>query len=79
MFFTVVKGQTHPLTEQRPEYHRQYIDIHIVLASVEIIGTGNKALPFAPDGPFKEAPEILRGAPDNLSYPVRPSTSPDRD
>jgi hypothetical protein len=38
LLFTVVEGQTHPLTEQRPEYHRQYIDIHIVLAGVEIIG-----------------------------------------
>lgn len=79
LFFTVVEGQTHPLTEQHPEYHRQYIDIYIVLASVEIIGAGNKGLPIAPEGPFKEAHEILRGAPDNLSYPARPSTSPDRD
>jgi beta-galactosidase beta subunit len=30
-----------PLAEQRPEYHRQYIDIHIVWWE-EIIGAGNK-------------------------------------
>ena len=34
LFFTVVEGQTRPLSEQRPEFHRQYIDIHIVLAAV---------------------------------------------
>ncbi|EMM7192737.1 YhcH/YjgK/YiaL family protein [Raoultella planticola] len=58
LFFTVVEGQTRPLAEQRPEYHRQYIDIHIVLAGVEIIGAGNKGLPIAPDGPFKDAHDI---------------------
>ena len=58
LFFTVVEGQTRPLSEQRPEFHRQYIDIHIVLAGVEIIGAGNKGLPIAPDGPFKEAHDI---------------------
>ncbi|VTN07327.1 Toxin-antitoxin biofilm protein TabA [Raoultella ornithinolytica] len=42
LFFTVVEGQTRPLSEQRPEFHRQYIDIHIVLAGVEIIGAGQQ-------------------------------------
>jgi YhcH/YjgK/YiaL family protein len=58
LFFTVVEGQTRPLAEQRPEFHRQYIDIHIVLAGEEIIGAGNKGLPIAPDGPFNEAHDI---------------------
>ncbi|HHT7529428.1 TPA: YhcH/YjgK/YiaL family protein [Raoultella planticola] len=58
LFFTVVEGQTRPLSEQRPEFHRQYIDIHIVLAGVEIIGAGNKGLAIVPDGPFKEAHDI---------------------
>lgn len=58
LFFTVVEGQTRPLSEQRPEFHRQYIDIHIVLAGVEIIGAGNKGLPIAPDGRSKR-PMIL--------------------
>lgn len=58
LFFTVVEGQTRPLAEQRPEYHRQYIDIHIVLAGTEIIGAGNKGLTITPDGPFKEAHDI---------------------
>ena len=38
VFFTVVEGHTRPLSEQRPEYHRQYLDIHIVLKGEEIIG-----------------------------------------
>lgn len=42
VFFTVVEGHTRPLSEQRPEYHRQYLDIHIVLKGEEIIGAGIK-------------------------------------
>ena len=58
LFFTVVAGETRPLAEQRPEYHRQYIDIHIVLAGEEIIGAGNKGQALTSDGPFNEAQDI---------------------
>ncbi len=44
LFFTVVEGSTKPLAEQRPEYHRQYIDIHIVLRGEEVIVASNKCL-----------------------------------
>jgi YhcH/YjgK/YiaL family protein len=37
LFFTVVEGETRPLAEQRPEYHRQYIDIHIVLVGKRLL------------------------------------------
>ena len=58
IFFTVVEGETRPLAEQRPEYHRQYIDIHIVLKGEEIIGAGNKGLEIVDDGPFNTAHDI---------------------
>jgi YhcH/YjgK/YiaL family protein len=58
LFFTVAEGETRPLAEQRPEYHRQYIDIHIVLVGEEIIGAGNKGLTITPDGPFNVAHDI---------------------
>lgn len=58
LFFTVVEGSTKPLAEQRPEYHRQYIDIHIVLKGEEIIGAGNKGLEIVEDGPFNTAHDI---------------------
>ena len=58
LFFSVVEGQTKSLGEQRPEYHRQYIDIHIVLKGEEIIGAGNKGLSITPDGPFNDAHDI---------------------
>lgn len=58
IFFTVVEGETRPLAEQRPEYHHQYIDIHIVLTGEEIIGAGNKGLTIRSDGPFSTAHDI---------------------
>lgn len=58
LFFTVVEGETRPLAQQRPEYHRQYIDIHIVLAGEEVIGAGNKGLEIIEDGPFTLAQDI---------------------
>ena len=58
LFFTVVEGSTKPLAEQRPEYHRQYIDIHIVLRGEEVIGAGNKGLEIVDDGPFNTAHDI---------------------
>lgn len=58
LFFTVVEDSTKPLAEQRPEYHRQYIDIHIVLKGEEIIGAGNKGLEIVEDGPFNTAHDI---------------------
>ena len=58
LFFTVAEGETRPLAEQRPEYHRQYIDIHIVLKGEEIIGAGNKGLEIVEDGAFNDAHDI---------------------
>jgi len=58
LFFNVVEGETRPLAEQRPEYHQQYIDIHIVLTGEEIIGAGNKGLEIIPDGAFNDAHDI---------------------
>lgn len=58
LFFNVVEGETKPLAEQRPEYHRQYIDIHIVLAGEEIIGAGNKGLEIIADREFNDAHDI---------------------
>lgn len=40
IYFSVVEGETKPLHEQQPEYHRKYIDIHWVLSGKEIIGAG---------------------------------------
>lgn len=31
MFFNVVEGETKLLADQKPEFHRQYLDIHLVL------------------------------------------------
>lgn len=58
LFFNVVEGETKPIAEQRPEYHQQYIDIHIVLAGEEIIGAGNQGLEIIPDGAFNNAHDI---------------------
>lgn len=58
VFFTVVEGHTRPLSEQRPEYHRQYLDIHIVLKGEEIIGAGNKGLLVVEDGHFNTTQDI---------------------
>lgn len=58
LFFNVVEGESKPLAEQRPEYHRQYIDIHIVLKGEEIIGAGNKGLEIVEDGAFNDAHDI---------------------
>lgn len=58
IFFNVVEGESRPLAEQRPEFHRQYIDIHIVLAGEEIIGAGNIGLKIIPDGAFNTAHDI---------------------
>lgn len=58
LFFNVVEGDTRPLAEQRPEFHRQYIDIHILLAGEEVIGAGNKGLAITPDGEFNSAHDI---------------------
>ena len=38
IYFSVFDGKTKPLEEQRPELHARFIDVHIVLKGVEIIG-----------------------------------------
>lgn len=58
MFFTVMEGETQPLTERQPEYHRQYIDIHLVLAGEEVVGAGVAGLPITPTRPFDSAHDI---------------------
>lgn len=58
VFFSVVEGVTRPLEEQRPEFHRQYIDIHIVLTGEEVIGAGVKGLALEMTEPFNDAHDI---------------------
>lgn len=58
IFFNVVEGETHPLAGLRPEFHRHYIDIHIVLVGEEIIGAGNRGLEIVADGEFNAAHDI---------------------
>lgn len=55
VFFSVVEGHTRALAEQRPEFHRQYIDIHIVLAGLEVVGAGVTGLPLDLSEPFNTA------------------------
>jgi|SRR5476651_1288249 len=42
IFMTLVEGVTRPLDQQRPEFHRQYIDVHLVLAGEEIVGAATR-------------------------------------
>lgn len=58
VFFSVAEGETRELNSQRPEFHRRYIDIHIVLSGEEIIGAGVKGLPLEMAVPFEEANDI---------------------
>ncbi|KEA53302.1 hypothetical protein DT73_08045 [Mangrovibacter sp. MFB070] len=58
IFFSVIEGETRPLNEQQPEFHRQYIDIHIVLSGKEIIGAGVKGLPLELSDPFNEEHDL---------------------
>lgn len=58
IFFNVVEGHTLPLAQQKPEYHRQYIDIHIVLDGSEIIGCGNKGLPIIDTEDFDKKKDL---------------------
>ena len=55
VFFSVNEGQTRPHQEQRPEFHRQYLDIHIVLAGEEIIGAAPQGQPLHQSEPFNDA------------------------
>ncbi|SUW62272.1 Toxin-antitoxin biofilm protein TabA [Buttiauxella agrestis] len=58
VFFSVVEGETRPLENQKPEFHRQYIDIHIVLVGEEVIGAGVKGLALDMTEPFNEKQDI---------------------
>ncbi|MDR3433481.1 MAG: YhcH/YjgK/YiaL family protein [Rouxiella aceris] len=58
VFFSVVEGHTRLLAEQRPEFHRQYIDIHIVLTGEEVIGAGVTGLPLDLSEPFNAANDL---------------------
>lgn len=58
VFFSVVEGHTRLLEEQRPEFHRQYIDIHIVLTGEEVIGAGVTGLPLELSEPFNGAYDL---------------------
>ena len=40
IFYSVMESETRDFNAQQPEFHRQYIDIHLVLAGEEIIGAG---------------------------------------
>ena len=58
VFFSVVEGHTRLIDEQRPEFHRQYIDIHIVLAGEEVVGAGVTGLPLDLSEPFNSAHDL---------------------
>ncbi|MGB7802056.1 YhcH/YjgK/YiaL family protein [Buttiauxella sp.] len=58
VFFSVVEGETRLLEQQKPEFHRQYIDIHIVLAGEEVIGAGAKGLALEMTGPFNDKQDV---------------------
>ena len=58
VFFSVVEGHTRLLAEQRPEFHRQYIDIHIVLSGEEVVGAGVAGLPLELSEPFNDAYDL---------------------
>lgn len=58
IYFSVIDAESFPFEKQRPEYHRQYIDIHIVLAGEEIIGAGVRGLPQEAIDPFDEKNDI---------------------
>ncbi len=58
VFFSVVEGKTRLLAEQRPEFHRQYIDIHIVLSGEEVVGAGVTGLPLELSEPFNDAHDL---------------------
>jgi len=58
IFFNVMEGETRHINAQQPEFHRQYIDIHLVLAGEEIIGVGPKGLPMDPVLPFDEEKDL---------------------
>lgn len=58
MFFNVVDGETALLDNQKPEFHRQYLDIHIVLQGKEVIGAGVLGLPLTLSEPFNDAHDL---------------------
>ena len=58
MFFNVSEGETRPLDSQKPEFHRQYLDIHIVLEGKEVIGAGVTGLPLDLSEPFNDAHDL---------------------
>ena len=58
MYFNVVEGETKPMASQKPEFHRQYLDIHIVLEGKEVIGAGVLGLPLTLSEPFNEPHDL---------------------
>lgn len=58
VYFSLMAGETRPFHEQRPEFHRQYIDIHLVLAGEEIIGAGTLGRQPTLVAPFDDAHDI---------------------
>lgn len=58
IYFSVFDGNTKPLEEQRPELHARYIDVHIVLEGVEIIGAAPVEQQQLTDGEFDEQNDI---------------------
>ena len=58
VFFSVVEGETRSLESQKPEFHRQYIDIHIVLVGEEVIGAGVRGLALEMAEPFNEKQDL---------------------
>ncbi|NIF23873.1 YhcH/YjgK/YiaL family protein [Candidatus Pantoea multigeneris] len=58
IFFSVMEAETRDINLQLPEFHRKYIDIHLVLTGEEIIGTGTSALTRSLIEPFDESKDL---------------------
>lgn len=58
IFYSVMESETRDFNAQQPEFHRQYIDIHLVLAGEEIIGAGPIGLELDLIAPFEEQKDL---------------------
>ncbi|WP_413736975.1 YhcH/YjgK/YiaL family protein [Sodalis sp. RH21] len=52
IYLNHILAQTKPLAEQRPELHRHYIDVHILIEGREIIGAAPSCQGERPAGDF---------------------------
>lgn len=74
LFFSVIEGRSRPLHEQRPELHRRYVDVHLLLEGEEVIGASPLDSRQLSDGPFNEEGDIgfYRGMGEESLIRLRP-------